>query len=619
MYKISTNKNSITKKKEKNIDGKCILLNISNSNIIKLIFKLQNIAHFLKIIRENKTLQKVNGLSLITYQIFHYYKKNRINMFDLKKLLKFSQNIKSKLKEFGTLDEIYYGLGLCMVDNFYANSNLRKKNANIIDINMLYEDLYLIYSSLLQNFLSFKINLFFSDKFFIDKRYFEKYYQNFIFKNKNFINGISLEIYDKKIAKSINDSKSIINNNLFGSSFNINRIKFSKIKFSKDEMNLMQLFSAPNINEIYFVSCKLTLFSIEVLSRYINQGENNLSKLIFNDCHIYNNIIEKLIYWNEKDIEYSLIKSILSKLEKLDLSSNKIKDSGFYKLLLYFNTNNKLYGQKLNYLDLSNNKLSSESIKYLLNIENENLNNNMINTMIKELGQSEKLNGLIYLDLSHNPLGNIAKLIFSWKNISLTHLILNDCKIRNIVYDNYNSSNININEEEDEECDLDINSKKENEKKNKFEIEYYDDDNINLSLINLLYLSICQNDLNPKFLKFLFYEIPNLYTIFISSCSLENNSFDEIIKNKKEVNFKKLIMCHNYIDTETIINLYENNIISNVKELNLFDNNLKDKLVDYLINKKDKIQLKKINIDLNFGIDDKNKSLLYEKFIKYTK
>ena len=611
--------------KENKIKPKSKLLSITNSYIVKLIFRYLNVSNTLKIIKQNKSLQKKIGLSLSSYQIFSYYKKNKINMFDFQKLIRFSHNIKSKLKDYSTLDEIYYGLSICILDNFYTNDNIRNKNANIIDLNMLYGDLYLIYSSLLLNFSSsFKINLFYSDKFFIDQIYREKYYQNFVKKNINFINGISLEIYDKNIIKSITDNKYIFNNKSLKATYNINRIKFSKIKFCKDEMKLMQFFTPQNINEICFISCKLTLFSIEVLSNYFSKEENYLKNLIFNDCHIYDHLIEKLIYWDDKNIEYSYIKSILRKLEKLDLSSNNIKDLGFYRLLFFFNSNNKLCEQKLVYLDLSHNKLTSKSIKYLLNIENESNifnNNNKMQLMIKGIGigigQTEKLKGLIYLDLSHNCLGNSAKLIFSWKNNSITHLILNDCNIRINTKENYVSRFKYIDEEDENNDETNSYSKKD---ETKFEDDdNYDEENIKPGLNNLLYLSISKNQISSKFVKYMFYEFINLNTIILSSCFLDNNSFDDIINTNKKVNFKKLIMCHNYIETKTIIELYENDIISNVEELNLFDNNLQDAIVQYLINKKENIKLKKINIDLNYGIEKDKACLLYKNFIKYSK
>lgn len=612
MDKISEEK-KLNNKGVKNIYNKCKIISIPNTYIIKLIFKFQNITNALQIIKINKSLQKKIGLSLTTFKIFHFYKKNKINMFDFKKLIKFSQNIKSKLKDFSSVNEIYYNLSLCMINDFYTNKNLKKNNANIIDINMIYDDLYLLYSSLLLNFSSsFKINLFYSDKFFIDKIYLNKYFQNFINKNISFINGISLEIYDKNIIKSIIDNKILINNKLLDSNYNINRIKFSKIKFSKDEIQLIKFFSGHPINEICFISCKFSLYCIELLSRFFNKEKTSINKITFNDCHINNHAIEKLIYWDEKDKEYSFIKSILSNLVELDLSCNKVTDYGFNQLLLYYNSSNVYISQKLYYLNLSNNKLKSESIKYLLNKNNYTINNNNINEFIfKNVDEVENFVGLTYLDLSHNPLGNIAKLIFSWKNKTLTHLILNDCSIRNITYDNYNSIYINIDEDDEQ-------STGETEKEN-FDIEYYDDENITLGLNNLLYLNISENQLTSKFLEFLFYNIPTLYTIFISSCYLENSSFNDIINLKKETNIKNIIFSHNQLDTQTIISMYENNILKSVKELDLFDNNLRDELVPYLIQKKQNIKLKKINIDLNFGIKKENNSLLYKYYMKYTK
>ena len=606
----------------------CKLSLIKNAYIMKLIFKYQNIANALKIIKINKSLQKNLGLSLTTYKIFSFYKKNKINMFDFKKLIKFSQNIKSKLKDFSSLEEINYDLSLCMLNDFYSNNNgnnLKKNNINIIDINMIYDDLYLLYSSLLMNFsFSFKINLFFSDKFFIDKIYLNKYYNSFLNKNKNFINGISLEIYDKNIVKNIveNNISLFTNNKYLDSSFYIKRIKFSKIKFSKDEMKLLQFFSGQILDEICFISCKFTLYSIEILSEFFNKEKNNLKKIVFNDCHINNHIIEKLIYWNEKDKEYSFIKSLLSNINELDLSKNKITDLGFNQLLLYYNSNNEYFNKKLYYLNLSNNKLKSESIKFLLNNNincplnrNNSKNNNEI--ILKDINEIEILKGLIYLDLSHNPLGDYTKFIFSWKNNTLTHLILNDCCIRNIKNEKYSfkSDYMNIDEDWDEE---EIHSTSYTEKENDNDNEL-DENNISLGLINLLYLNISENQLSPGFLKFLFYNIPNLYTLFISSCYLENNSFEEIINTKREINIRKLVISHNQIDTSTIINLYEKNILKNVKELDLFDNNLRDEIVPYLIQKKNNIKLTKINIDLNFGIEKANNSLLYQNYMRYTK
>ena len=171
-----------------------------------------------------------------------------------------------------------------------------------------------------------------------------------------------------------------------------------------------------------------------------------------------------------------------------------------------------------------------------------------------------------------------------------------------------------MNIDEDIEEDIDYNEK---EIKNKY--EHYNDDDLTLGLDNLLYLNISENQLSSKFLKFLFFEIPTLYIILISSCSLVNISFKEIFDIKKKVNLEKIIMSHNYLDSKTIIDLYEYDIISNVKEIDLFDNNLKDPIVPYLINKKGIIKLKKINIDLNFGIEKANNSLLYKNYIKYTK
>ena len=175
---------------------------------------------------------------------------------------------------------------------------------------------------------------------------------------------------------------------------------------------------------------------------------------------------------------------------------------------------------------------------------------------------------------------------------------------------------IDIEEEENEDNN---NNKDENDEKYLNNIEIvFKEEKFELGLNNLLYLDISKNELSPKFLEFLFYDISNLYILYISSCNLENNSFEEIFNNKKKINLNKLIMSHNYIETNTIINLYEYGIISNVKELDLFDNNLKEEIIEYLINKKDEIKLKKINVDLNLGIEGNN-NLLYQKYIKYTK
>ena len=288
MDKNLINGKILNNQNENKIVKKCKLMVIKNSHIIKLIFEFQNIKHVLKVLKHNKSLQKNIGLSLSSYQIFSYYKKNKINMLDSKKLLKFSQNIISKLKESSTLNEIYSNLSLCILDCFYENYHFRMKNAKVLDINMLYNNLYHLYSSLLENFaLNFKINLFYTDKFFIDKIFLENYYKNFINKNKYFINGISLEIYDKNIINSINDNICIFTkNNSLCSHFHIKRVKFSRIKFSKNEINLIKLFYSKNIKEIYFISCKFSKYSIELLSQYFNKNENNVTHLIFNDCHI---------------------------------------------------------------------------------------------------------------------------------------------------------------------------------------------------------------------------------------------------------------------------------------------------------------------------------------------
>ena len=541
-------------------------------------------------------------------------------MFDFKKLIKFSQNIKSKLKEFASLKEIYYDLSICMIDNFF-NNNSQKNNLDIIDINMLYEDLFIIYKPLLQHFSSsFKINLFYSDKFFIDKKYLETSYQKFVLKNRNFIYGVSFELYDKNIIETIIKNKYILTKNgFFDSTFNIKRIKFSKIKFKKEEMNLLELFPIENLSELYFISCKFTLNSIDILSRFLYNAKKHLTKLIFNDCHINNNIINKLIFCDENNLENSFIKSILYSLEKLDLSNNKIADLGFNQLLFYFNSNNELYNKNLSHLNFSNNKLSSQSIKYLLDINlftNKNINNkNQI--ILKDLNGMEKLNGLTYLDLSHNSIGEYAKLVFSWKNNTLTHLILIDCNIRSISNEKYVSNYMNIDEDMEEEEDK--KSTSEISSYNSSEIECFDEDDITLGLNNLIYLNVSQNQIFPKFLKFLFYNIPKLYTIFISSCFLDSNSFSEIMNLKKGVNIQRLILSHNDIDTSTIVNLYEYNILKNIRELDLFDNNLKDNIVPFLIKIKDSIKLEKINIDLNYGIERSNNSLLYQYYIRYTK
>ena len=596
------------------------ILSISNSYIIKLVLKYQSISHVLKLLKNSKSLQQYIGISLTTYKIFHFYKKNKINMFDFKKLIKFSQNIKSKLKEFASLKEIYYDLSICMIDNFF-NNNSQKNNLDIIDINMLYEDLFIIYKPLLQHFFSsFKINLFYSDKFFIDKKYLETSYQKFVLKNKNFIYGVSFELYDKNIIETIIKNKYILTKNgFFDSTFNIKRIKFSKIKFKKEEMNLLELFPIENLSELYFISCKFTLNSIDILSRFLFNAKKHLTKLIFNDCHINNNIINKLIFCDENNLENSFIKSILYSLEKLDLSNNKITDLGFNQLLFYFNSNNELYNKNLSHLNLSNNKLSSQSIKYLLDINlftNKNINNkNQI--ILKDLNGMEKLNGLTYLDLSHNSIGEYAKLVFSWKNNTLTHLILIDCNIRSISNEKYVSNYMNIDEDMEEEEDK--KSTSEISSYNSSEIECFDEDDITLGLNNLIYLNVSQNQIFPKFLKFLFYNIPKLYTIFISSCFLDSNSFSEIMNLKKGVNIQRLILSHNDIDTSTIVNLYEYNILKNIRELDLFDNNLKDNIVPFLIKIKDSIKLEKINIDLNYGIERSNNSLLYQYYIRYTK
>ena len=613
----------ITDKKDNNNiikDNNSQILSISNSYILKLVLKYQNISYVLKLLENSKSLQQCIGISLTTYKIFHYYKKNKINMFDFKKLIKFSQNIKSKLKEFASLKEIYYNLSICMIDNFF-NNNSSKKDIDIIDINMLYDDLFTIYKPLLQHFSSsFKINLFYSDKFFIDKKYLEANCQKFILKNRNFIYGVTLELYDKNIIEAIIKNKFISENNgFFDSTFCIKRIKFSKVKFRKEEMNLLQLFPMENLSELYFVSCKFTLNSIDILSRILFNAKKHLTKLFFNDCHINNNIINKLVFCDENNVENSFIKSILYSLEKLDLSNNKITDLGFNQLLFYFNSNNELYKKNLSHLNISNNKLSSQSIKYLLDINSFITNKNMINQnqiILKDLNGMEKLNGLTYLDLSHNSIGEFAKLIFSWKNNTLTHLILIDCNIRSISNENYISNYMNIDEdmeeEEDKKSTSEINS-------NNSEIDCFDEENITLGLNNLIYLNISQNQIFPKFLKFLFYNIPKLYTIFISSCFLDNKSFSEIVNIKKSVKIQRLILSHNAIDTSTIINLYESHILKNIRELDLFDNNLNDNIVSFLIKIKDSIKLEKINIDLNYGIERSNNSLLYKYYIRYTK
>ena len=612
---------------EKKDDNNIIKINnnqissISNSYILKLVLKYQNISHVLKLLKNCKSLQQYIGISLTTYKIFHFYKKNKINMFDFKKLIKFSQNIKSKLKEFSSLKEIYYGLSICMIDNFF-NNNSSKNNIDIIDINMLYEDLFIIYKPLLQHFSSsFKINLFYSDKFFIDKKFLETSYQKFVLKNKNFIYGISFELYDKNIIESIINNKYIFENNgLFDSTFCIKRIKFSKIKFRKEEMNLLQLFPVENLSELYFVSCKFTLNSIDILSRFLFNAKKHLTKLIFNDCHINNSIINKLIFCDENNLENSFIKSILYSLEKLDLSNNKITDLGFNQLLFYFNSSNELYKKNLSHLNLSNNKLSSQSIKYLLDINSLFTNKNISNQnqiILKDLNGMEKLNGLTHLDLSHNSIGDYAKLIFSWKNNTLTHLILIDCNIRSISNEKNVSNYMNIDEDREEEEDK--KSTSEISSYNNSEIECFDEEDITLGLNNLIYLNVSQNQLFPKFLKFLFYNIPKLYTIFISSCFLDQKSFSEIMNLKQPVNIQRLILSHNDIDTSTIINLFEYDIIKNVRELDLFDNNLNDNIVSFLIRIKDSIMLEKINIDLNYGIERSNNSLLYKYYIRYTK
>ena len=614
----------ITDKKDDNniitINNKQIS-SISNSYILKLVLKYQNISHVLKLLKNCKSLQQYIGISLTTYKIFHFYKKNKINMFDFKKLIKFSQNIKSKLKEFSSLKEIYYGLSICMIDNFF-NNNSSKNNIDIIDINMLYEDLFIIYKPLLQHFSSsFKIHLFYSDKYFIDKKFLETSYQKFVLKNKNFIYGISFELYDKNIIESIINNKYIFENNgLFDSTFCIKRIKFSKIKFRKEEMNLLQLFPVENLSELYFVSCKFTLNSIDILSRFLFNAKKHLTKLIFNDCHINNSIINKLIFCDENNLENSFIKSILYSLEKLDLSNNKITDLGFNQLLFYFNSSNELYKKNLSHLNLSNNKLSSQSIKYLLDINSLFTNKNISNQnqiILKDLNGMEKLNGLTHLDLSHNSIGDYAKLIFSWKNNTLTHLILIDCNIRSISNEKNVSNYMNIDEDREEEEDK--KSTSEISSYNNSEIECFDEEDITLGLNNLIYLNVSQNQLFPKFLKFLFYNIPKLYTIFISSCFLDQKSFSEIMNLKQPVNIQRLILSHNDIDTSTIINLFEYDIIKNVRELDLFDNNLNDNIVSFLIRIKDSIMLEKINIDLNYGIERSNNSLLYKYYIRYTK
>ena len=115
----------------------CKLSSIKNSYLLGLIFEFQNIKNALKILKYNKSLQKKLRFSLTTYQIFSYYKRNKINMLDSKKLLKFSQNITSKLKESSTFKNINFNLSLCILDCFYDNYYLRTKNENILDLNML--------------------------------------------------------------------------------------------------------------------------------------------------------------------------------------------------------------------------------------------------------------------------------------------------------------------------------------------------------------------------------------------------------------------------------------------------------------------------------------------------
>ena len=100
-------------------------------------------------------------------------------------------------------------------------------------------------------------------------------------------NEIPVSLRDRIYCMHINDNICIFTkNNSLCSHFHIKRVKFSRIKFSKNEINLIKLFYSKNIKEIYFISCKFSKYSIELLSQYFNKNENNITHLIFNDCEI---------------------------------------------------------------------------------------------------------------------------------------------------------------------------------------------------------------------------------------------------------------------------------------------------------------------------------------------
>ena len=558
---IEEDNNSSESNKESNI-----FLSIKSPYILKLILDYQNIPKFMKIILINKQVQKKIGLSLFSYKIFSYYKTKKLNLSDYLQLIKFLIHQRSKLKNELTLNEIHDNVSLCVIDYFYSNPNIKHKN--ILDLNLFYDELYSFYSTFILRYgTTFKINILYSDKYFTQKIYETERYKNFIKEIYTNIKGLSFEIQDKNIRKNLANNN--FNNCSFSSFVYINKLKFTRMKFGNEEIKILYMFPREKIYEIYFYSCKFSLRAFELFIKYFTYGltKNNLHKIVINDCHIIDkniiNIIEDLNLGN------------LVNLEELNLNENKITDILFEELVkLYDNENNDNFNLK--YLNLSKNNLSCDSV------------NNLSTCSILN---KPKLNGLIFLDLSYNNIGNSIKLLFTWKNSTLSHLKLLQCGMQN-----------------DSKVNIDNNNK-----------SMIDDAKLILGLTNLEYLDISKNQISPFFLYFMFCDIPKLYQLKVSSCSLDYNSFDIILAYKKETKINKLILSHNKINTNIIRNLYEYNIFENLYELDLFYNALNNDIVKYLVDKKKTIKLKTVNVDLNYGVDEENVSLLYDNYRKYIK
>ena len=176
--------------------------------------------------------------------------------------------------------------------------------------------------------------------------------------------------------------------------------------------------------------------SIRTLN-YIDYSYNNITDL---GSYLSNHIFLEYIDLSHNQLENLVHISILSNLKYLNVSHNQItnilpiKNKVLKQLNLSFNCinslehlNNNLYNLKM--INLANNQLSKlDGLHKLLNINEIYLANNVI-TQINEIYHLQYLSQLDVLDLTGNPIQNLAdyrlRIIYLLPNlISLDHCII---------------------------------------------------------------------------------------------------------------------------------------------------------------------------------------------------